>query len=93
MPMPYTRRRTALLTAALALTGLAALPPAAYAGERPGNLRTDGSGECTFPMKTQIAGTPWALQRVMLEELWADTKGKGCGWPSSTRESTTPTPS
>ncbi|MYZ35899.1 MULTISPECIES: type VII secretion-associated serine protease mycosin [unclassified Streptomyces] len=79
--MPYARRRTALLTAAMALTGLSALPPAAYAGERPGgrpgNLRTDGSGECSFPMKTQIAGTPWALQRVMLDELWADTKGKG----------------
>ncbi|WP_236245602.1 type VII secretion-associated serine protease mycosin [Streptomyces sp. CC210A] len=37
----------------------------------------DGSGECTFPMPKQIEGTPWPLQRVLLDELWADTKGKG----------------
>ncbi|MEU2078844.1 type VII secretion-associated serine protease mycosin [Streptomyces sp. NPDC013489] len=37
----------------------------------------DGSGECTFPMKKQIADTPWPLQRVLLDELWQDTKGKG----------------
>ncbi|ORT54410.1 type VII secretion-associated serine protease mycosin [Streptomyces sp. CB03238] len=63
--MPY--RRTCLLTAtAAALTSVIALPPTAYAG----------SGECTFPMKKQIAGTPWPLQRVLLDELWQDTKGK-----------------
>ncbi|MEU4106734.1 type VII secretion-associated serine protease mycosin, partial [Streptomyces tanashiensis] len=37
----------------------------------------DGSGECTFPMKKQIEGIPWPLQRVLLDELWQDTKGKG----------------
>ncbi|MEE1756860.1 type VII secretion-associated serine protease mycosin [Streptomyces sp. SP18CS02] len=76
--MPY--RRGALLTAAAALTGLVALPGAAHAGQAPASPRPlgiDGSGECTFPMKEQIAGTPWPLQRVLLDELWQDTKGKG----------------
>ncbi|MFV0127461.1 type VII secretion-associated serine protease mycosin [Streptomyces sp. HMX112] len=77
--MPY--RNSALLTAAAALTGLVAAPPAAYAAERPAErpagLTVDGSGECTFPMKKQIEGTPWPLQRVLLDELWQDTKGKG----------------
>ncbi|OKK07016.1 peptidase S8 [Streptomyces sp. CB03234] len=62
--MPY--RRTSLLTAAATLTALTTLSTPAYAG----------SGECTFPMKKQIAGTPWPLQRVLLDELWQDTKGK-----------------
>ncbi|WP_149180662.1 type VII secretion-associated serine protease mycosin [Streptomyces sp. TRM49041] len=39
--------------------------------------RLNGGGECTFPMKKQFEGTPWALQRVLLDELWEDTKGKG----------------
>ncbi|WP_373313786.1 type VII secretion-associated serine protease mycosin [Streptomyces zaomyceticus] len=28
-------------------------------------------------MKKQIVETPWPLQRVLLDELWQDTKGKG----------------
>ncbi|MCB5182311.1 type VII secretion-associated serine protease mycosin, partial [Streptomyces antimicrobicus] len=39
--------------------------------------RLAGAGECTFPMKKQIADRPWALQRVLLDALWAETKGKG----------------
>ncbi|MFD5034715.1 type VII secretion-associated serine protease mycosin [Streptomyces sp. NPDC058220] len=78
---PARHTKAALLVCATALTGLTALPPAAYAGEprpaAPPPLALDGSGECAFPMKKQIAGTPWALQRVMLDELWQDTKGKG----------------
>ena len=75
--MPQLRRKAALLTAATALTGLAAAPPAAYADEAPNELGINGSGECTFPMKQQIEGIPWPLQRVLLDELWQDTKGKG----------------
>ncbi|MFI1400875.1 type VII secretion-associated serine protease mycosin [Streptomyces sp. NPDC020681] len=75
--MLHLRRKSALLTAAAALTGLAAMPPAAYADDRSGGPGIDGSGECTFPMKEQIAGIPWPLQRVLLDELWQDTKGKG----------------
>jgi type VII secretion-associated serine protease mycosin len=66
--------RTAALFAATALTGLLAAPPAAA---EPRDLVLDGSGECTFPMKKQIEGIPWSLQRVLLDELWQDTKGKG----------------
>ncbi|GAA3390165.1 type VII secretion-associated serine protease mycosin [Streptomyces roseoviridis] len=66
-------RRAAALLAAATLTGLLAAPPAA--AESPVDI--DGSGECTFPMKKQIEGIPWSLQRVLLDELWQDTKGKG----------------
>ncbi|MFD9223887.1 type VII secretion-associated serine protease mycosin [Streptomyces sp. NPDC060064] len=75
--MLHLRRKTALLTAAAALTGLSAVSPAAYADEVPHQLGINGSGECTFPMKKQIEGIPWPLQRVLLDELWQDTKGKG----------------
>lgn len=72
-----TTYRTGALLAATALAGLLAAPPAAYAEgiARPAGL--DGSGECTFPMKKQIAGIPWSLQRVLLDELWQGGKGKG----------------
>ncbi|MFG2771148.1 type VII secretion-associated serine protease mycosin [Streptomyces sp. NPDC048350] len=66
--------RTAALLAAAALTGVLAASPAVAA---PHDLLLDGSGECTFPMKKQIEGIPWSLQRVLLDELWQDTKGKG----------------
>ncbi|CAM5598228.1 type VII secretion-associated serine protease [Streptomyces avidinii] len=79
----------AALLAAAALA-LAAGPPqdpredpyggpreAPYAADRaPHPLRPDGAGECTFPMKRQIEDRPWALQRLLLDELWAQTKGR-----------------
>ncbi|OEJ34006.1 type VII secretion-associated serine protease mycosin [Streptomyces subrutilus] len=83
--LPPARR--APLAAALALLGVCAVAPAAVpppaaasarpvAPEAPYALRLDGAGECTFPMKKQIADRPWALQRLLLDELWAHTKGK-----------------
>ncbi|MFI1015733.1 type VII secretion-associated serine protease mycosin [Streptomyces sp. NPDC020965] len=85
--------KAALLAAATALTGLAAVPPTPTAGaaEHPAAtgptdsqhpaadtaVRLAGGGECTFPMPQQIAGIPWPLQRVLLDQLWQDTKGKG----------------
>ncbi|MGW8768347.1 type VII secretion-associated serine protease mycosin [Streptomyces sp. NPDC055815] len=74
-----TTNRTVALLAAGTLTALLAAPAAAAAPERPRHdgPALDGSGECTFPMKKQIEGTPWPLQRVLLDELWQDTKGKG----------------
>ncbi|WP_329258817.1 type VII secretion-associated serine protease mycosin [Streptomyces sp. NBC_01478] len=33
-------------------------------------------GQCTFPSKP-YTGRPWALQRVNLDELWAQSTGKG----------------
>ncbi|MEU4354102.1 type VII secretion-associated serine protease mycosin [Streptomyces virginiae] len=78
---PYREPRRALLAAAFALTLTAAGAAgtgsaAAAAPHAPYALRLDGAGECTFPMKKQIADRPWALQRLLLDELWAQTKGK-----------------
>ncbi|MGW4727524.1 type VII secretion-associated serine protease mycosin [Streptomyces sp. NPDC004291] len=73
--MTTTHRTAALLTAGTLALLLAA--PAAAAAPRRDAPVLDGGGECTFPMKKQIEGTPWPLQRVLLDELWQDTKGKG----------------
>ncbi|WP_354383791.1 type VII secretion-associated serine protease mycosin [Streptomyces sp. PvR034] len=80
-----TRHRIALCATALALSSAAALTSAAAAtptaDPRPAGavpaVRLAGAGECTFPMKKQIADRPWALQRLLLDALWAKTKGKG----------------
>ncbi|MER5436529.1 type VII secretion-associated serine protease mycosin [Streptomyces sp. NPDC002588] len=70
------RRRTRAATrtaavataaAAIATTAVFALPPIA--------ARADDSGQCTFPSK-KYEGRPWALQRVNLDELWAQSTGK-----------------
>ncbi|MFI8453614.1 type VII secretion-associated serine protease mycosin [Streptomyces erythrochromogenes] len=85
--MPRNRRpRRALLATAFALalaagcvaadTAGTAAPHPPYAQHPPHALRLDGAGECTFPMKKQIEDRPWALQRLLLDELWAQTKGK-----------------
>ncbi|MFI6349911.1 type VII secretion-associated serine protease mycosin [Streptomyces sp. NPDC050560] len=52
------------LLAAGGVTGLTAAPAAA------------DDGQCTFPAK-KYPGKPWSLQRVMLDELWAQSRGKG----------------
>ncbi|MEE1814601.1 type VII secretion-associated serine protease mycosin [Streptomyces sp. SP18ES09] len=74
-----TTHRAAGLLAAGTLAVLLAAPAAAAAPAPPGQdgPALDGSGECTFPMKKQIEGVPWPLQRVLLDELWQDTRGKG----------------
>ncbi|WP_078613701.1 type VII secretion-associated serine protease mycosin [Streptomyces katrae] len=84
---PYTR--SALATAALAVAALSGTTAAAAAtgtaaaaaAPHPEPVRAPaldlaGAGECTFPMKKQIADRPWALQRLLLDALWAQTKGK-----------------
>ncbi|GGZ78768.1 type VII secretion-associated serine protease mycosin [Streptomyces subrutilus] len=77
---PAAGRRPLLPALALGLVALTAAP--AQAADGPGapgapyGLRPDGAGECTFPMKKQIEDRPWALQRLLLDELWARTKGK-----------------
>ncbi|MCX5340425.1 type VII secretion-associated serine protease mycosin [Streptomyces atratus] len=73
-------RKTVLAAAVVAALAALAGPGAAYAAESAqgtGDVGIDGSGECTFPMKQQYEGRPWSLQRVLLDELWQDTKGKG----------------
>ncbi|MEH0473204.1 type VII secretion-associated serine protease mycosin [Streptomyces sp. B21-097] len=71
--------KTALLTAAVALTTLGVRPLTALGGPGASNaeVRLDGSAECTFPARL-IKGRPWSLQRVLLDELWQGT-GKGRG--------------
>ncbi|MGW0390218.1 type VII secretion-associated serine protease mycosin [Streptomyces sp. NPDC003042] len=69
------------LTALSGLTGLCGAAQAAAAPRSPApgtsyGFALDGAGECTFPMKKQIADRPWALQRLLLDALWARTKGK-----------------
>ena len=39
-------------------------------------LALAGNGECRFPGQ-QTEGTPWPLQRILLDELWQDTMGAG----------------
>jgi type VII secretion-associated serine protease mycosin len=65
---PTLRRRTTLATAAALTTTLLAAPAA---------TADPGSDQCTFSKTNhQYAGTPWALQRVNLDELWSESKGK-----------------
>ncbi|KJK46678.1 peptidase S8 [Streptomyces sp. NRRL F-4428] len=74
--MPRRALRAAALALALAAAGGAAGTGSAAAPQPPHPLRLNGAGECTFPMKKQIEDRPWALQRLLLDELWAQTKGK-----------------
>ncbi|MFD7283309.1 type VII secretion-associated serine protease mycosin [Streptomyces sp. NPDC059862] len=67
-PKGRTAVAALLATTTLTATTLLVLPaPAA---------RADDGGQCTFPSK-QYEGLPWALQRVNLDELWAQSKGQG----------------
>ncbi|MEU3920165.1 type VII secretion-associated serine protease mycosin [Streptomyces sp. NPDC029004] len=65
--MTHTYRRLLTAAAATAITfiGLPVAPAAA-----------DSGTQCTFPGK-MYEGRPWALQRVMLDELWKQSTGKG----------------
>ncbi|WP_326610164.1 type VII secretion-associated serine protease mycosin [Streptomyces scopuliridis] len=64
--MPHTYRRLFAVSAAttVALIGLPVPPVAAE------------SDQCTYPGK-KYEGRPWSLQRVQLDELWAQSRGKG----------------
>lgn len=65
---PTLRTRTAL-AATLTLTATLLAAPVAAAD--------DASDQCTFSKQNhKYAGTPWALQRVNLDELWSQSKGK-----------------
>ncbi|CAM5584516.1 type VII secretion-associated serine protease [Streptomyces xanthochromogenes] len=68
--MAYVHRRLALPAAALTSLTVLAAPAAAAPAD-------DGGGDqCTFPSKP-YAGRPWALQRVLLDELWHQSTGRG----------------
>ncbi|MFD3438334.1 type VII secretion-associated serine protease mycosin [Streptomyces sp. NPDC058685] len=63
--MTYTHRTLRLAAAtALVLIGM------------PATTATADSTQCNFPGDT-YKGRPWALQRVLLDELWKQSTGKG----------------
>ncbi|WP_422665332.1 type VII secretion-associated serine protease mycosin [Actinacidiphila cocklensis] len=55
-------------------------PPGAPASVKPDSPRAaeplDGDGQCTFPAPP-VKQTPWSLQRVLMNQLWQSTRGKG----------------
>ncbi|MBM7441740.1 type VII secretion-associated serine protease mycosin [Streptomyces sp. HB132] len=66
--MTTTPSRRLLTTAAATAVLFVTLPvvPAA----------ADDATQCTFPSK-KYTGRPWALQRVLMDELWEQSTGKG----------------
>ncbi|WP_329248772.1 type VII secretion-associated serine protease mycosin [Streptomyces canus] len=81
-----TARRSAAGTAAVAVLAcglpLAGATPIAAAERVRTTLADDDvrfqvdDTSCSFPSDI-IKGTPWSLQRVVLDQLWQDTRGKG----------------
>ncbi|MFC8452730.1 type VII secretion-associated serine protease mycosin [Kitasatospora sp. NPDC057223] len=75
-------RKAAALVAALAVAGsLAATPAYADTGaQSPGGAPVGiaAAGDCPSPAPN-VPVTPWALQRVLLEQLWQDGKVTGAG--------------
>ncbi|HET6860510.1 MAG TPA: S8 family serine peptidase, partial [Streptomyces sp.] len=66
---PRGRLPRRLCTAAVATTiALLCLPAPTAAA--------DSSSQCTFPGK-KYEGRPWSLQRVLVDELWKQSTGKG----------------
>ncbi|WP_217234559.1 type VII secretion-associated serine protease mycosin [Streptomyces sp. AC555_RSS877] len=67
--LPSVRRLTTASAAALLTTAPVLFAPPAAAADLP------YSEQCTFP-NGKYPGRPWALQRVLLDELWRQSKGK-----------------
>lgn len=67
MDVTYTHRR---LLAAAAATVIA------FVGLPSHRAVADSPDQCTYPSK-KYEGRPWALQRVLLDELWKQSTGKG----------------
>ncbi|MFE1172130.1 type VII secretion-associated serine protease mycosin [Streptomyces sp. NPDC058773] len=68
------RKRTA--AGALAALLVVATASSAFAAGEDVPPVPEGDGACTFPMKQQIKERPWALQRIVFDRLWQDTKGR-----------------
>ncbi|MEU9133086.1 type VII secretion-associated serine protease mycosin [Kitasatospora sp. NPDC048540] len=76
-------RRLAAASVVLGVVGVAAAAPAYAAGpgaDASGDVKAPvaiaAAGECTFPSQ-DVASAPWALQRVLLDELWQGGRGAG----------------
>ncbi|MBB1256097.1 type VII secretion-associated serine protease mycosin [Streptomyces sp. OF3] len=70
------RRPTALLLLPTLLLPLTAAPAAAADVDQRNRTHLTTTGECRFGGKP-IPGRPWALQRVQLDRLWAESQGEG----------------
>ncbi|WP_374206429.1 type VII secretion-associated serine protease mycosin [Streptomyces sp. WAC04114] len=69
--MPSLLRAATTVVAATVLTTVpAVLAPSAAAADLP------YSDQCAFP-NGKYPGRPWSLQRVLLDELWSQSTGKG----------------
>ncbi|MEU1321711.1 type VII secretion-associated serine protease mycosin [Streptomyces microflavus] len=64
--MPPPRRLLTAVAATGVLLVALPVPPAA----------ADDATQCTFPSK-KYPGRPWSLQRVLMDELWKQSTGKG----------------
>ncbi|GAA2808812.1 type VII secretion-associated serine protease mycosin [Kitasatospora paracochleata] len=77
MSLGTYRRAAAVLVVLGVVGGTAAVP--AYAADPSGGthwspISIAAAGECTFPA-APVQSRPWALQRVLLNELWASGTG------------------
>lgn len=75
-PLPGRRTRTGTATRTAAMAAAVVLMAATHVLALPATTARADSGQCTFPSKP-YRGRPWALQRVNLDELWAQSTGKG----------------
>ncbi|MFD5337176.1 type VII secretion-associated serine protease mycosin [Streptomyces hawaiiensis] len=66
----FLHRATAVTAATLLTTAPVVLAPPAAAADLP------YSDQCAFP-NGKYPGRPWSLQRVLLDELWSQSTGKG----------------
>ncbi|WP_329326469.1 type VII secretion-associated serine protease mycosin [Streptomyces luteogriseus] len=66
----FLHRATAVTAATLLTTAPVVLAPPATAADLP------YSDQCAFP-NGKYPGRPWSLQRVLLDELWSQSTGKG----------------
>ncbi|GAA4028770.1 type VII secretion-associated serine protease mycosin [Streptomyces plumbiresistens] len=68
--LPPVRRLTTAAAATLLTTAPVLFAPPAAAADLP------YSDQCAFP-NGKYPGRPWSLQRVLLDELWSQSRGKG----------------
>ncbi|MEV0126049.1 type VII secretion-associated serine protease mycosin [Streptomyces sp. NPDC050703] len=75
MTQPFTVRRRGASRAAGTIAAALTLAVAPQAGT-PAAADSVPSGQCTFPSEKH-EGRPWSLQRVLLDELWLQSTGRG----------------
>ena len=72
-------RKAAALAATLVVAGgMAAAPAYAGPGDADAPVGIAAAGDCPSPAK-DVPGTPWALQRVLLDQVWQDGRVTGAG--------------